>query len=758
MRDSDCRSALGPLVGLLIYWLTPRAVYFVAERREPSGIRPQNTNAVPDGLRRSATKHPSVNSKVDGSGLAPRAGMPAERVSARRVLQQLAGRLCWLLAVAACVANSAIAQEMTVRLRDNGVVRGRLVGTDEESRWLLQTDLFDQPIAVGNEDLVEAVSQQEQMRQPEGSQAFVLRGGERIIGELLKRDDDRLMIRSQTLGAVTLSPADVLHTISASQMEPWIASLDHSRFRMHLAPGWQFKDDGLVATIPGAAVVADFDLPERFRIRMDVFCSGAADFVLALGDRSESGAGEGSGKRRGASRGRLPSERFITQMEWYDGNVSLVRSNNSVSDAAVFRMPQATQQVNGQRLRLECLIDQPAGRMLAIVDGQNVGEVQLADEPPQIWSQLTLINRGPGVVVRQWDVTGWDGETLEAAESRLAEFGAVPREKNMVLLVDGSWLSGTSIKGTKAGKLLVQLDSEKRLSLEPRNVSRVVTSHRIEPPSAMDVLSTSAGATGGNQIRGRLEGSAKLTAGLAYRMGVSGAQVDLVTKGAYRVDLDPAKQPNASVGAGLNDANHVALLLSNHDRVVGTLVAFRNGKAVFRSQQCGEVFIERSNIQHATFGIVSKPELNQDEQEVLLTIPRSREDDPARDWLVDRRGDVLRGQLIELDGQNARIKVRDRELQIARQNIAAIVFIQGNETADKSQSNQHVIDGRDGKTRLTLQELNLNNGMFVGRHTVLGECRLPRAEVKSLRLGTKASGNADVLKLRPANQPKTFEE
>ncbi len=51
--------------------LTPSGVYFVAERRKPSGITLRNTNDSPGGSRRAATIHPSVGSKVDGIGHQP---------------------------------------------------------------------------------------------------------------------------------------------------------------------------------------------------------------------------------------------------------------------------------------------------------------------------------------------------------------------------------------------------------------------------------------------------------------------------------------------------------------------------------------------------------------------------------------------------------------------------------------------------------------------------------------------------------------
>ncbi len=63
-QNSSRRRRRGPKSAT---WLTPNAVSFVAERRKPSGIALRNTNDSPGGLRRSATIHPLIGSKVDGT-------------------------------------------------------------------------------------------------------------------------------------------------------------------------------------------------------------------------------------------------------------------------------------------------------------------------------------------------------------------------------------------------------------------------------------------------------------------------------------------------------------------------------------------------------------------------------------------------------------------------------------------------------------------------------------------------------------------
>ncbi len=64
-------------------WRQPNAVSFVAERRKPSGIALRNTNDSPGGLRRSATIHPWVDSKVDGIGRQPTDHNPHKTLAQR---------------------------------------------------------------------------------------------------------------------------------------------------------------------------------------------------------------------------------------------------------------------------------------------------------------------------------------------------------------------------------------------------------------------------------------------------------------------------------------------------------------------------------------------------------------------------------------------------------------------------------------------------------------------------------------------------
>ena len=181
----------------------------------------------------------------------------------------------------------------------------------------------------------------------------------------------------------------------------------------------------------------------------------------------------------------------------------------------------------------------------------------------------------------------------------------------------------------------------------------------------------------------------------------------------------------------------------------------------------------------------------------LLTVPRSSKNDPPTHVLISTEGDFLRGRLISLNSEFAFMEVRLEQVKVPVDKVAQVIWLHDrqwnssgekatapedaakndsakndatqNETAatsetssaevpkdssdnrsesDSAQVNQVVALFRNG-LRLAVTPTSATPSQVMGTNSLLGECRIPLADVDLLMLGSKSNEQANQLADNP---------
>lgn len=693
-------------------------------------------------------------------------------------------------------ASDAAEPEMRFRFAEGSTFAGRLAAAEESGRIRIRSELFAQPMEVATDRLLEGrmdrpiqvASDRDQTVEGASAFAFLLSDGSQFVGTVADWGDDSVSIDTLSLGRVDFRTDRVVSVFEQKEMPDQILSLANSKFRFRHESGWSFGAAGLRCTKPDSATVADFELPDRFRIRLEIKCDGDADFELSLGDRSADGAGQGGGRvdRRGGSLSRLPTERFVTRVEWIGQSVSLVRSNASVSDAAVFElMDQAG------RLEIDLYFDQTRGRLIAMSDGLLMADATLMDETPVIRSVLTLISRRDPVEVRGLDLYQWDGRvptsrllpdrftllrdgTLIEAVADLWDQGRFRvnenwydlgnlsrmsfqvarrrREACEMTLIDGDRIRGSldgsarpgdrRFGGEAAGELIrINASMADSLIVDSSRVARVVgTANDVRVPDDL----TSELIADGVRLRGQLLDGGGVGTTFGWRPEVGQSDLGIVAKTDVEIRFGATTREDAVADSFLE--------LRSGDRLPGEFTSCDKDGVRFRSAVCGEVAIASDDVSRIRLKGTAK--LDVSDLELLLSLPRQMKDSPPTHLLVSADGDVLRGRLLSMDHQEARIEVRGRTRVVERARLAEIIWL--DQQAVLTKPCRYVVATHDGG-QLGLETAEFDGAELPGTHRVLGACRIPLGAMQSLRFGTRESVPGGRWKLVPVKEPKTFE-
>ncbi|QDV87960.1 hypothetical protein [Planctomycetes bacterium TBK1r] len=677
---------------------------------------------------------------------------------------------------------------MRFLLVDGSKFDGTLSAAEESGRLRINSTRFAQPIEISTESLLEA------RREPLNSGsvvgdgldtstntfAFLLNDGSRFVGNVASWLDGVIALETEDLGRVSFAAQRVVRIVDQASMPHQILALSDARYRFRRETGWSFTEQGMACTVPESTAVAGIDLPDRFRIRIEVDCEGTADFELSLGDRSPGGAGQGGARvdRRGGSISRLPTERFVTRVEWFGESVSLVRSNASVSDAGVFDVTDSP-----GRLELDLYCDQVTGRLLAYRDGVLQADVSLVDEEPVVRRELTLINRGDPVQLTSFELFHWDGQAPPS--QFLPDRFTLFRDGSIVdqvaeewdadrFRVDGTWhaiddlarmefavathvtsacdvsLSGGSrVRGQVEGRdpdgaILVRDGTGTVLAVATSRVTRWVG--RSEDVTAPPVDASQFQADGvslwGRLLDGRDVGATFGWRCLSGENDVGISATDGVTiRFASTSDSDAESVPEPGM-----------LELRCGDRLPGQLISIQPNGVRFQSDWCGEVLVALGEVRRIRTG----PAVAAGETDApwLTRLPRRMADSPPTHLLVSPNGDVLRGRLLSMDEDTARIEIRGRTRLINRSSVAEVIWLGPSD--EGSTACRYVITTRDG-ARLGLQTAGFDGRELSGRQTELGNCRVPAAALESLRFGTRDASPGETWDLVPVKEPKTFE-
>ncbi len=754
-----------------------------------------------------------IGSSAVGGGysLALRASkIGSSAVGGRYSLALRAGRVGWFLLLFCLVSQDARGQEgaMQFRMIDGSVVTGRLAADPQPARLQIHCDGFAGPIIVPVGGLLEG-------RRPPGSMpqdsrlpddrddassngppfAVFLDDGCVLVGAIDFIADGSLVVRSRHYGSVRVATRRVDKIVRTTEMPRLLFAIHNSRFRIRPELGWRVNAESLTCDQVDVAAVADYELPATFRLRVDVSCAGNPDFELSLGDRSASAAGQGGRvDRRGGSLSRLPSERYVTRVEWFDEDVSVIRSNASVSDSAVFRSTGRS-----HSLSIDLYIDQRDGRLLAYQQGMLIGRAVVDDPQPVYRSVLTLINRGDAVTVDRLDLFQWDGS--EPASRRSSD--------QFTLLADGTMLDAAAVEfqpgrfrigdiwqsmadlvemrfqhgdnGAEQGRevsceLTLEDGSRLRGSLSAgtggeddanvlnfRNVSGEITI-AVDAERVMRLTGDAAAALPesdsqgrlllpGTELGGRLVDGRRIGGATTFGWRNNVFENEFGTVGQSKADVRFAGSEDAeSVDAGSSDPVAAGFECQWGDTLQATMVELKDGQVRFRSESFGEFSLPASLV--TRIRLAESPPLSQAESELLLQLPRRMKESPPTHLLVSRTGDVLRGNLLDVDQSRARIVVRGVTRSIPRETIALIEFLTPRETVEGSIA--YVLQTRGG-SRLSLSSAFLENETIVGAHSAFGECRVPVSDLRQLSFGDRDAEPSSRPTFVPVKEPRTFE-
>ncbi|MEY4565709.1 MAG: Thiol-disulfide oxidoreductase ResA [Planctomycetota bacterium] len=171
----------------------------------------------------------------------------------------------------------------------------------------------------------------------------------------------------------------------------------------------------------------------------------------------------------------------------------------------------------------------------------------------------------------------------------------------------------------------------------------------------------------------------------------------------------------------------------------------------------------------------------------LLTVPRSSKNDPPTHVLISTEGDFLRGRLISLNSEFAFMEVRLEQVKVPVEKVAQVIWLHDRQwntsgekpttpdtatkndtastTADlpleepkESSANQQnsgplqvdeVIALFRNGLRLAVTPTSATPSQIMGTNSLLGDCRIPLAEVDLLMLGPNSNEQANQLADNP---------
>ena len=148
------------------------------------------------------------------------------------------------------------------------------------------------------------------------------------------------------------------------------------------------------------------------------------------------------------------------------------------------------------------------------------------------------------------------------------------------------------------------------------------------------------------------------------------------------------------------------------------------------------------------------------DREYVLTIPRSRRNNPSTHVVIAQNGDLLRGRLTDLDESRMRFISRMDDISLERKRLGALVWVGDDPPAEElPEGQQHNIQAvLTNGAMFTISANRIENGHVVGQHSFLGVCRVPVSAILEFKIGkfadrAQASAYAD-WKLTPAKEPQ----
>jgi thiol-disulfide isomerase/thioredoxin len=144
-------------------------------------------------------------------------------------------------------------------------------------------------------------------------------------------------------------------------------------------------------------------------------------------------------------------------------------------------------------------------------------------------------------------------------------------------------------------------------------------------------------------------------------------------------------------------------------------------------------------------GLLRGAQLGEKDRTQFLTVPRMRRHNPPQHALIARNGDLVRGELLSLGPKDAKFRVGLEDVVISRERLAGIVWLELESETERQPVDTGTMQAvfRNGSI-LHVSLDQVDDGKAVGKHPVLGNCRLSLDEIYELRTGKPSQAAAVV--------------
>ena len=140
----------------------------------------------------------------------------------------------------------------------------------------------------------------------------------------------------------------------------------------------------------------------------------------------------------------------------------------------------------------------------------------------------------------------------------------------------------------------------------------------------------------------------------------------------------------------------------------------------------------------------------------LLTIPRFLKNNPPKQILFGRNLDLLRGELTSLDSNKIEFASRQDNFNFDRERVSSIIWLHAKTPAQLKKEQAGAVEDqnptpdqivqvvtKDGR-RLTANAKKWTDEVFEGSSDIFGNCSIPIADIRELRMGKVATGASDI--------------
>jgi hypothetical protein len=180
---------------------------------------------------------------------------------------------------------------MRLRLKNGAFGVGRIVPSQSANTIGWQNEGFTQPFFFDTAAVRSISTIQAAPAQAAGDELFLVEAvdGQCVVGNLIKIDEQTLVVRSSILGEISIPAKDVTQLVRAdyageviyvglANQAPWTP--------LGSVRDWDFRAGVLTAVKQAAATVGDLKLPSKCEISLSLAWKGVPDFVVSLGANS----------------------------------------------------------------------------------------------------------------------------------------------------------------------------------------------------------------------------------------------------------------------------------------------------------------------------------------------------------------------------------------------------------------------------------------------------------------------------------------